>query len=91
MSRFSNKISFSRDWIRVLVVIFFFDFTTVEMALSKINDIHPFVQRRDLLSNVNGGYESLDLTSSYRFWNFSLSCHEEVCPRDIFSLMLRSR
>ena len=62
----------------------------MEMASSTISDLRPYVRRRDLLSDVNGGAVRLNLSSfvpsdfasSDRFWIFSYGCHED-CPCNI--------
>ena len=61
----------------------------MEMASSAISDLRPFVRRRDLLPDVNGGlgrsqfsrYGPLDLASPDRFWIFCLCCRGEDYPR----------
>jgi hypothetical protein len=63
----------------------------MEMASSIISNLCPFLRRRDLPPDVNGGverlkfcrYEPSDLASLYQFWIYSHGCHEEVCPRNI--------
>jgi hypothetical protein len=61
------------------------------MASSTISDLCPFVRRRDLLPDVNGGVERLkfsrygpsDLASPDQFWICSHGCRVEVCPHNI--------
>ena len=63
----------------------------MEMTSSAISDLRPFVRRRDLLPDVNGGVERLqlsrygcsDLTSPDRSWIFSHGCREEDYPRSL--------
>ena len=63
----------------------------MEMASSSISDLWPTVRRRDLLPDVNGGVERLNLSrygTSYlasldQFWFSSHGCRDEVCPRNI--------
>jgi hypothetical protein len=63
----------------------------MQMVSSIISELWPLVQRRDLLSSVNGvverltfsRYWPLDLVSSYQFWICSHGCREEVCSCNI--------
>ena len=63
----------------------------MEMTLSTISNLRPFVRQRDLLPDVNGGvarlifssYGPSDLALPDRFWIFSHSCREEDYPRNI--------
>jgi hypothetical protein len=63
----------------------------MEMSSFIISDLQLFVQRRDLLSGVNGGvvrlqffrYNLQDLASPDRFWIVSPGCHKEGYPRNI--------
>ena len=66
----------------------------MDMASSSISDLRRFVQRRDLLPDVNGGIGRLSLSSIRyglsdlalpdRFWMFLHVCREEKCRHNIF-------
>jgi hypothetical protein len=64
---------------------------SMKMTSSRVIDLRPFDQRRDLSPGVNGGVERLnsfrygssDLASPDRFWIFSLGRREENYPCSI--------
>ena len=77
---------------RILLAFFLLASVLMEMASYTISILQPFVGRRDLLPDVNGGvgrlpffrYGPSDLASPDRSWFLSADCREEICPRNIY-------
>jgi hypothetical protein len=56
---FNNSSVFNRLGYDFFIVVFIFASMSMEMTSSTVSDLRPFVQRRDLLSDINGRVERL--------------------------------
>jgi hypothetical protein len=76
----------------VLVAVFFLAYVSMETASPTIIDLWPFVRRRYVHPDVNGGvarlnfssYGPSDFTSSDQICTFFHGCCKEDCPYNIF-------